>query len=192
MYWTPLMPREPEHRSLWSYAPENLIYFGSFSKVFSPGVRVGWMVAPKDVRGYAQIASEFVTICASVLSQRIVAEYMGGDLWMKHTSQTSKLYKQRRDAVIEAIRSYLPEGTIATVPDGGFFTWVTLPSKEGEVVDVEELLHKAIDRGVVFVPGSAFFSDPYDGAGTLRIAFSYGEPETLAEGVRRLRQALKD
>ena len=192
MYWTPLMPREPEHRSLWSYAPENLIYFGSFSKVFSPGVRVGWMVAPKDVRGYAQIASEFVTICASVLSQRIVAEYMGGDLWMKHTSQTSKLYKQRRDAVIETIRSYLPEGTIATVPDGGFFTWVTLPSKEGEVVDVEELLHKAIDRGVVFVPGSAFFSDPHDGAGTLRIAFSYGEPETLAEDVRRLRQALKD
>ena len=192
MYWTPLMPREPEHRSLWSYAPENVIYFGSFSKVFSPGVRVGWMVAPKDVRGYAQIASEFVTICASVLSQRIVAEFMGGDLWMKHTSQTSKLYKQRRDAVIEAIRSYLPEGTIATVPDGGFFTWVTLPSKEGEVVDVEELLHKAIDRGVVFVPGSAFFSDPHDGAGTLRIACSYGEPETLAEGVRRLRQALKD
>ena len=192
MYWTPLMPREPEHRSLWSYAPENLIYFGSFSKVFSPGVRVGWMVAPKDVRGYAQIASEFVTICAFVLSQRIVAEFMGGDLWMKHTSQTSKLYKQRRDAVIEAIRSYLPEGTIATVPDGGFFTWVTLPSKEGEVVDVEELLHKVIDRGVVFVPGSAFFSDPHDGDGTLRIACSYGEPETLAEGVRRLRQALKD
>lgn len=186
------MPREPEHRSLWSYAPENVIYLGSFSKVFSPGVRVGWMVARKDVRGYAQIASEFVTICASVLSQRIVAEYMGGDLWMKHTSQTSELYKQRRDAVIETIRSYLPEGTIATVPDGGFFTWVTLPSKEGEVVDVEELLHKAIDRGVVFVPGSAFFSDPHDGAGTLRIAFSYGEPETLAEGVRRLRQALKD
>ena len=85
--------------------------------MFSPGVRVGWMVAPKDVRGYAQIAQEFVTICASVLSQRIVAEYMGGDLWMKHTSQTSKLYKPRRDAVIEAIRSYLPEGTIATVPD---------------------------------------------------------------------------
>ncbi len=192
MYWTPLMPREPEHRSLWSYAPENVIYFGSFSKVFSPGVRLGWMVVPKDVRGYAQIASEFVTICAFVLSQRIVAEFMGGDLWMKHTSQTSKLYKQRRDAVIEAIRSYLPEGTIATVPDGGFFTWVTLPSKEGEVVDVEELLHKAIDRGVVFVPGSAFFSDLHDGAGTLRIAFSYGEPETLAEGVRRLRQALKD
>ncbi|WP_314030920.1 PLP-dependent aminotransferase family protein [Corynebacterium argentoratense] len=186
------MPREPEHRSLWSYAPENLIYLGSFSKVFSPGVRVGWMVAPTDVRGYAQIASEFVTICAFVLSQRIVAEFMGGDLWMKHTSQTSKLYKQRRDAVIETIRSYLPEDTIATVPDGGFFTWVTLPSKEGEVVDVEELLHKAIDRGVVFVPGSAFFSDPHDGAGTLRIAFSYGEPETLAEGVRRLRQALKD
>lgn len=192
MYWTPLMPREPEHRSLWSYAPENVIYFGSFSKVFSPGVRVGWMVAPKDVRGYAQIASEFVIICAFVLSQRIVAEFMGGDLWMKHTSQTSKLYKQRRDAVIEAIRSYLPESTIATVPDGGFFTWVTLPSKEGEVVDVEELLHKAIDRGVVFVPGSAFFSDPHDGAGTLRIAVSYGEPETLAEGVRRLGQALKD
>lgn len=192
MYWTPLMPREPEHRSLWSYAPENVIYLGSFSKVFSPSVRVGWMVAPKDVRGYAQIESEFVTICASVLSQRIVAEFMGGDLWMKYTSQTSKLCKQRRDAVIEAIRSYLSEGTIATVPDGGFFTWVTLPSKVGEVVDFEQLLHKAIDRGVVFVPGSAFFSDPHDGAGTLRIAFSYGEPETLAEGVRRLGQALKD
>ena len=69
---------------------------------------------------------------------------------------------------------------------------MTLPSKEGEVVDVEKLLHKAIVRGVVFVPGSAFFSDPHDGAGTLRIACSYGEAETLAEGVRRLRQALKD
>lgn len=141
------MPREPEHRSLWSYAPENLIYFGSFSKVFSPGVRVGWMVAPKDVRGYAQIASEFVTICAFVLSQRIVAEFMGGDLWMKHTSQTSKLYKPRRDAVIETIRSYLPEGTIATVPDGGFFTWVTLPSREGEVVDARNCCTRRLTAG---------------------------------------------
>ena len=60
------------------------------------------------------------------------------------------------------------------------------------MVDVEELLHKAIDRGVVFVPGSAFFSNPHDGAGTLRLEFSYGDPETLAEGVRRLGQALKD
>ena len=115
------------HPSLHSFDPENVLYLGSFSKVFSPGVRVGWMVAPERVRKFLQIAGEAVTICPSVLSQRLVLGFMAEGMWQPHTERTAALYKQRCKAVIAACEKYMPEGTTWTTPEGGFFTWLTLP-----------------------------------------------------------------
>lgn len=180
------------HRSLHSYDPENVLYLGSFSKVFSPGVRVGWMVAPERVRKFLQIAGEAVTICPSVLSQRLVLGFMAEGMWEPHTRRTAALYKERCEAVLAACEKYMPEGTTWTTPSGGFFTWLTLP-EGGKYADAAEALAPAIENGVVFVPGSAFFETvdgKNPGANQLRIAFSSVEPAVLEEGVKRLAEVL--
>ncbi|MDO4897703.1 MAG: PLP-dependent aminotransferase family protein [Rothia sp. (in: high G+C Gram-positive bacteria)] len=185
-------------RSLYSYDPENVLYLGSFSKVFSPGVRVGWMVAPFRVRKFLQIAGEAVTICPSVLSQRLVLGFMSEGLWEPHTRKTAALYQQRCQAVLDACEKYMPEGTTWTIPTGGFFTWLTLPSG-CKYEDATDALAPAIDAGVVFIPGSAFYEPVIGedgvahnpGVNQLRIAFSAVEPEVLTEGVKRLAQVLK-
>ncbi|WP_346843403.1 PLP-dependent aminotransferase family protein [uncultured Rothia sp.] len=180
------------HRSLHSYDPENVLYLGSFSKVFSPGVRVGWMVAPERVRKFLQIAGEAVTICPSVLSQRLVLGFMAEGMWEPHTRRTAALYKERCEAVLAACEKYMPEGTTWTTPSGGFFTWLTLP-EGGKYADAADALAPAIENGVVFVPGSAFFETvdgKNPGANQLRIAFSSVEPTVLEEGVKRLAEVL--
>ncbi|MGH1977345.1 PLP-dependent aminotransferase family protein [Rothia sp. L_38] len=185
-------------RSLYSLDPENVLYLGSFSKVFSPGVRVGWMVAPFRVRKFLQIAGEAVTICPSVLSQRLVLGFMSEGLWESHTRATAALYEARCKAVLDACEKYMPEGTTWTVPEGGFFTWLTLPAG-GKYEDATDALAPAIDAGVAFIPGSAFYEPVVGedgvarnpGANQLRIAFSAIEPDALTEGVKRLAEVLK-
>ena len=184
-------------RSLHSFDPDAVIYLGSFSKVFSPGVRVGWMVAPPRVRKFLQIAGEAVTICPSVLSQRLVYGFMSEGWWESHTRRTAALYQERCRAVLEACAEFMPEGTRWTEPTGGFFTWLTLP-EGGKFEDAADALSAAIDNGVVFVPGTAFYEDPTAeaegrrrrGADQLRLAFSSVAPDRLREGVRRLAEVL--
>ncbi len=178
--------------SLHSLDPDNVIYLGSFSKIFSPGVRVGWMVAPERVRKFLQIAGEAVTICPSVLSQRLVLGFMQEGLWEAHTQATAKLYQQRCQAVLQACQDYLPAGSSWTTPEGGFFTWVNLP-EQSSYEDTAQVLGPAIENGVVFVPGSAFYETAEGanpGGKQLRIAFSSVEPDQLREGVRRLAEVL--
>lgn len=184
--------------SLYSLDPGNVIYLGSFSKIFSPGMRVGWMVAPAAVRKFLQIAAEAVNICPAVLSQRVTYEYMQAGMWEPHLERSTALYQQRCAAVLAALKEHMPAGTRWTEPAGGFFTWVTLPdSWEGNTA---ELLAPAIDAGVVFVPGSAFYEAQVPsgisapaaplGQRELRIAYSGVAPEELAAGVQRLAQVI--
>ena len=165
--------------------PDNVFYLGSFSKIFAPGLRVGWVVAPRDVRGRLQIASEATTICPSTLSQLIVEQYISSFDWRGQIAAYSAVYAARCQATLDALAAHMPEGTRWTTPTGGFFTWVTLP--EGSNTD--RVLAEAIAAGVVFVPGSAFFAD---GSGTnqLRIAFSYAPVEEITEGIKRLAKAI--
>ncbi|OFI37499.1 aminotransferase [Arthrobacter sp. SW1] len=172
--------------ALHSLDPDNVLYLGSFSKIFAPGLRVGWVVAPEDVRGRLQIASEATTICPSVLSQLIVENYISSYDWRGQIEAYSSVYASRCRATLDALAAHMPEGTRWTTPTGGFFTWVTLP----EGIDTEQVLAAAIDSGVVFVPGSAFYADG-GGANQLRIAFSYADEEQLSEGVRRLGEAIR-
>ncbi|MFC4222743.1 aminotransferase-like domain-containing protein [Lysinibacter cavernae] len=171
--------------SLHGLDPENVFYLGSFSKIFSPGVRVGWLVAPVEVRNRLQLAAEATTICPSVLSQLLVERYITEFDWKAQIRASSELYRERAAASMAALGRYMPVGTTWTVPEGGFFTWVTLPA--GHTTD--DLLQPAIDNGVVFVPGSAFYADG-SGANNFRIAFSFESAERLTEGIRRLGKAL--
>ncbi|WP_139006221.1 PLP-dependent aminotransferase family protein [Arthrobacter crystallopoietes] len=173
--------------SLHQLDPENVFYLGSFSKIFSPGVRVGWAVVPDGVRRQLQLASEATTICPSVLSQMLVQEYLRQTDWRQTLATAADLYRDRCEATMTALADFTPAGTTWTEPTGGFFTWVTLP----EGISGEDVMHRAIGHKVVFVPGSAFYSDGA-GGNQLRIAFSFETPERLREGVRRLGLAIAE
>lgn len=165
--------------------PANVIYLGSFSKIFSPGLRVGWVLAPMEVRRRLQLAAEATTICPSVLSQMLVESYISGFDWRQHVRDASEVYARRCAALMSALERFMPSGTTWTKPQGGFFTWVTLPDGHS----AEALLQPCIDEGVVFVPGSAFFARTA-GGNQLRLAFSFESENALTEGVRRLGKAL--
>ncbi|GAB3867153.1 PLP-dependent aminotransferase family protein [Nocardioides maradonensis] len=172
--------------SLRDLDPDNVIYLGSFSKVVAPGLRVGWAIAPEPLRRPLQLASEATTICASVLSQRVVEEYVHQHDWRAVLDTARSLYGGRADALLAALGATAPEGVAWSVPRGGFFTWLSLP----EGVDVLAVLDAAIDARTVFVPGTAFYAD---GAGRdrLRLAFSLEDEANLVEGAERLTTAIR-
>jgi 2-aminoadipate transaminase len=163
----------------------SVLYLGSMSKIFSPGLRVGWVVAPADLCARLQIAAEATTIHASVLSQHLAHAYLTEFDWRGHLATAIALYRARAEATLAALERWLPAGTSWTTPSGGFFVWVTLP----EGIDAEALLADAIDEGVVYVPGTAFYADG-GGARQLRLSFSLASPEQIDEGVQRLARAL--
>lgn len=166
--------------------PDDVIYLGSFSKIFAPGVRLGWALVPKHLHRRFYLACEAVVLCPSPLTQMLVSAYLRDYDWRAHLATTRDLYKRRCDAMLDALSRHLPEGASWTTPDGGFFVWVTLPER----VDTYPLLHQAIDAGVVFIPGAAFTPSD-ETSNKLRLAFSAVSPEDIEEGIRRLAPILK-
>lgn len=161
--------------------PEHVIHLGSFSKVFAPGLRVGWLVAPPQVRGRLQIAAESVVIHPSNLAQSLVTAWVGSEQWGRALDRAVELYLERWEAMNAALREFMPERASWTEPTGGFFTWLTVPG----LATADDLLQKAIAQGVVLVPGSACYADGR-ASDSVRLAFSGVSPARIAEGVKRL------
>lgn len=165
--------------------PDDVIYLGSFSKIFAPGIRIGWALVPTRLKQRFYLASEAVTLCPPPLNQMLVSEYLSNYDWMGQIKTYRALYQERCEALLAALDEFMPEGVTWTRPEGGFFVWLTLP----EGVDTYPLLKQAIDAGVVFVPGAAFTASDAPN-NNLRLAFSAVPPETLHEGVKRLAPVL--
>ncbi|WP_405218605.1 PLP-dependent aminotransferase family protein [Agrococcus sp. Ld7] len=170
--------------SLHELDPEHVVYLGTFSKVLAPGLRVGWAAAPTWMRRSLQLASESTVICASPYSQAIAAEFVTEQDFRAAIASAAAVYGERAHALCTALDEHLPAGSTLTKPEGGFFTWLTLP--EGWTTDA--LLDAAIDEQVVFVPGAAFCA-PGEGESELRLAYSFESPERLAEGAQRMGRA---
>lgn len=166
--------------------PDDVIYMGSFSKIFAPGLRIGWALVPEHLQRRYYLAAESVTLCPPSLNQMLVSAYLRDYDWKGQIETYRGLYAKRCQAMLTALREHMPEGTTWTTPEGGFFVWVTLP----EGVDTYPLLHQAIDAGVVFIPGAAFTPSD-EPSNKLRLAFSAVPPESIAEGVRRLAPVLR-
>lgn len=160
--------------------PDGVVYLGSFSKTFAPGYRVGWAVAPHAVRERLVLASESSILCPSMMSQLSIATYLSTCDWRGQVKIYRELYRERRDAMIAALTEFLPECTW-TVPEGGFYTWVTLP----DGLDAKAMLPRAVTARVAYVPGTAFFADG-QGTANARLSYCYPTPERIHEGVRRL------
>lgn len=159
----------------------SVVYLGSFSKTFAPGLRVGWVLAPPQLREKLVLASEASVLCPPGFTQAIVAEYLATAPWRRTVSVFRDLYRSRRDACLAALSSYFPDECSWTVPDGGFYVWVSLP----KTVDATEMLPRAVLDKVAYVPGSAFFADG-QGRHHLRLSYCYPPEAQIHEGVRRL------
>lgn len=169
---------------------DGVIYLGSFSKTFAPGLRVGWAVAPHAVRDKLVLATESAILCPSAFSQMAIGRYLDGHDWRHQVKLYREVYRERRDAMLGALATHLPSASW-TVPAGGFYVWARLP----DGLDAQAMLPRAVTARVAYVPGTAFYADdpgpggdaPTDrGEQHLRLSYCYPTPERIVEGVRRL------
>lgn len=169
-------------------APDNVIYLGTVSKTFSPGVRVGWAVGEQSVVQRLVLAKEAADLCSSNLNMLVTQRWFADERrWRGTLDSLIATYRRRRDATIDAIEEHFPDGTRWTVPSGGFYVWVTLP----EWLDAKGMLAAAVERRVAYVPGTAFYPDGR-GGDQLRLAFSYPTEDRIREGIARLGALIDD
>jgi 2-aminoadipate transaminase len=170
-----------------SLDPTNVIYLGTLSKVFAPGIRIGWAAAEPDVLSRLLLAKEAADLCSSSLTQLVAERYLEGDRWRENLAAFVGIYRERRDAMLGTLTQSFPPGASWTLPAGGFYVWARLPAG----VDAQAMLPRAVERRVAYVPGTAFFADAR-GRDHLRLSFCHPTPEAIREGVRRLGQLLSD
>lgn len=169
------------YRAMRADDQENVIYLGSFSKTFAPGLRVGWAAAPHAVREKMVMASESTILCPSNFAQMAISRYFATQPWLDQIKNFRELYRERRDAMLEALGQHFPASATWTKPRGGFYVWVTLP----DGIDTRAMLPRAITARVAYVPGTAFYADGF-GTWSMRLSYCYPTPERIQEGVRRL------
>ncbi|MEA2097314.1 MAG: PLP-dependent aminotransferase family protein [Candidatus Cloacimonadota bacterium] len=176
-----------DQKSLYALDGEdNVINLGTFSKIFVPGFRIGWVIAQKNIVDKFVMAKQGTDLCTSPFVQKIAARYIEEGYFAKSLKATIQNYKEKKDIMMRAFEKYMPEGVTWTKPEGGLFLFITLP----DYMDSEILFQKAIKRKVAFVVGHAFYCNG-KGRNTMRINFSY-VPKNLSEiGVKRLAEVIK-
>ena len=159
---------------------EGVVYLGSFSKILSPGLRVGYVLAPPAIREKLILANESAILSPATFAQMMVSEYLSLSDWQGQIDTYRKLYASKRDAALEGLSQYLPR-VQTTRPEGGFFLWLTLP----EGLNSKEMLPLAVNELVAYTPGTAFYGDGR-GANNIRICFSHPTAENVKVGIKRL------
>jgi 2-aminoadipate transaminase len=165
-----------------------VIYVGTFSKILSPGIRLGWAVAPPPVMEKIVLGKQASDLCTSTLTQHFVREYFAEGRWREYVDSLVAIYRGRRDTMVGALREHFPAGATWTEPEGGLFIWATLP----EYIDTGDLLAKALREDVAFVPGQAAFVDERRGRSSMRLNFSGVNEDEIREGVRRIGRAVNE
>ena len=163
----------------------HVIYLSTFSKLLAPGLRVGWVAAPKDLVSKFVQAKQGLDLHTGSLSQAVAYEVCRDGLLDRHVPTIRATYHARRDAMLAALEQQMPSGVTWTRPRGGMFLWLTLPVG----VDAATLLQASLEQKVAFVPGASFHANG-GGGNTMRLNFSHSAPERIAEGVSRLAQSL--
>ena len=169
------------------FAPDHVVYCGTFSKIFAPGLRLGFYLAPPFVREWLVKAKQGVDLHTSSLSQALATEFLNGGYLKSHLPKIIDLYKPRQEAMLEALGTYLPSSFTWTKPEGGMFIWAEGPKG----MDALKLYDEAINNNVAFVPGKFFFTETGSGEETMRLNFTMADEKTIHEAVERLGQAVK-
>ncbi len=166
-----------------------VLYVGSFSKVLAPSLRLGWIVAPREMVPVLGCAKDGADLDMASFSQRVAAEYLAGGGFPDHLARVRAEYRERRDLMLGLIGTEFPAGTRFSVPGNGALIWVELPAR----YDTDALLERAMEAGVAYVPGDAF-AVPGSTAGrnAMRLNFSYCQPPRIREGMARLGRVLRE
>ncbi len=165
---------------------EKNIYLGSFSKIVTPGMRLGYVIANKEIIKMLETAKQASDLHSNIFGQYLISDYLYNNDLDKHIEKIKKLYKTQANAMVEAMKKYFPKNIKFTVPKGGMFTWVTL--EEGK--SSAKLFDKAIRKNVAFVPGNPFYVDTAKDVNTLRLNYTNANEKTITEGIKRLSEAL--
>ena len=164
-----------------------VIYLGTFSKILSPGIRLGWVVAPPPVLEKIVLGKGAADLCTSTLSQFFVRQYCSDGNWRRYVEDLVGLYRGRRDTMLAALTEHFPAEATWTEPEGGLFIWATLP----DYIDTGDLLAKALRADVAFVPGQAAYVDGR-GADSMRLNFSGVDDAEIREGIRRIGRVIDE
>jgi 2-aminoadipate transaminase len=158
-----------------------VIYLGTFSKILSPGIRLGWAAAPRPVLQKMNLGKQAADLCSSSMTQLFVSAYFQEGDWRAYVDSLVELYRRRRDAMLDALAEHFPREAAWTRPQGGLFIWATLP----DYIDTTDLLVRALRENVAFVPGRAAYLDGRGGS-SMRLNFSGVDEGQIREGVRRI------
>lgn len=168
---------------------EHVITLFTFSKIFLPGFRLGWMIGSKDIIEKIVMAKQGMDLCTPIFNQTIAKEYIKQDLIKSRIEKNIDMYSKRKDIMLESLEKYMPkiEGLTWTKPEGGLFLWVTLP----EPMNADRMFYNAIEQNVAYVVGSAFFCNG-KGQNTMRLNFSYPSEEQIKTGIQRLAKVVEN
>ena len=164
-----------------------VIYLGTFSKILSPGIRLGWLCAPPPVMEKVVLGKQATDLCTSTLTQYFVREYFKEGRWRNYVEDVTEIYRVRRDVMLEELGNHFPRQATWTHPEGGLFVWATLP----DYIDTSDLLAKALRENVAFVPGPAAYTDG-SGTSSMRLNFSGVTEDEIREGVRRIGEVVAE
>lgn len=167
---------------------DNVLYLGTFSKIFAPGIRLGWLEAPQPILDKVNLSKQAADLCSSTMSQHIVQRFFHNHDWAAYVSELADVYRSRRDAMLAGLEEFFPEGSTWTRPDGGLFIWATLP----QAIDTQDLLARALHEKVAFVPGSGAYAQEGLGTHSMRLNFSAVGEDDITEGVARLGRVIDE
>mgnify|MGYP001170160468 CR=1 FL=1 len=174
--------------SIQSMAQSNVIYASTFSKIFAPGLRVGFFVAPQQLGKWMVIVKQGVDLNTCTYAQALAAEYLLGGYVPGQVNKIIELYRPKLEAMITAVEKYFPEGCEFTKPDGGMFLWVKGPKG----IDMEDIYNITIEKKVGFVPGKFFYPNPADGIETMRLNFTNVSAEQIDKSIRIIGESIKE
>ena len=172
--------------TIYSLAPERTLHLGSFSKIFAPGLRLGWILGPEELLEQIYVCKQALDLCPPVFDQYLAAEYLTSGELDRNLAATVELYRGKRDLLLSLLEKYMPEGVSWTHPDGGLFLFVTLP----EGVDTVAMYDEALSAGVAYVAGSFFFVDGSH-RNTMRLNFSFMDTSRMEPGIELLSGIIK-
>ncbi len=177
----------PSLPTLRSLDQEFVIYASTFSKILSPGVRLGWTAAPAPVLEKMNIGKQSSDLCSSSISQYFVCAYFESGPWQRYVRSLIEIYRRRRDVMLDALAEHFPPEAYWTHPQGGLFIWATLP----DFIDTTDLLARALEQRVAFVPGRAAYVDGRGGS-SMRLNFSGVGEHDIREGIRRIGEVVSE
>ena len=168
-------------------APDHVVYISTLSKVFAPGLRIGFCHAPEQIRKWLVIVKQGIDLHTSTFNQALAAEYIAGGFLERHLPKIIDLYRPKQEAMLSALDTYFPPNFTWSRPEGGMFLWVEGP----QGFDMEELYWKAIERNVAFVPGKYFYTSPQEGIETMRLNYTMADEATIDQSIKILSEVIE-